>query len=247
MSLTVTQTAKAIAANCPASFLAVGGTGPYTYAVISGGAGGTINATTGAYIGPSSVNPDPKKDFDIIRATDSLSVTGDAQIMVGTPMLLFCEIIQSEMGLPNGRVYLWDQKINQPTDSELYIAVSVPSCKPFGNVNSTSSDGLNSEQFVAMLARMDIDIISKGPSARDRKEEVILALNSDYARRQGDANSFSIGRLPPDSAFINLSQQDGAAIPYRYKISVNMQYAFKKTKPAEYFDIFTLDTILTNP
>jgi hypothetical protein len=95
-----------------------------------------------------------------------------------------------------------------------------------------------------MLAVTDIDIISKGPAARDRKEEIILAFNSNYAQQQQDANSFYIGKI--STGFLNLSDIDGAAIPYRYRISVNMQYAFQKASPVSRFDTFT-KTIYTNP
>lgn len=246
MALTLTQSSTAVAVNCPASFLASGGTGPYIYAVLPGGAGGSINALTGEYTAPTTVSPNPAQLYDTIQATDSLAVTGTAQILVGTPLLLFCEIIQKEMNLPSGRVYLWDQKIMQPTDFNLYIAVSVSACKPFGSSNRTGSiiGGLEATQFVSMHATVDIDIISRGPAARDRKEEVILALNSIYAQQQQDANSFYIGKL--STGFINLSQVDGAAIPYRYRISVAMQYAVAKVKSAPYFDDFT-DDLITDP
>lgn len=246
MVLSLTQTATAVATRTPASFLAVGGTSPYIYSVLGGGAGGSINASTGAYVAPLVVTSNPLAAFDTIQVVDSLAAIATTQILVGTPLILFCDIIQTQLGLANGRVYLWDQKIMQPTDSDLYVAVSVPTCKPFANSNRAVSitGGLAAEQFVSMLAVVDIDIISRGPAARDRKEEVILALASDYSQRQQTSNSFSIGRL--STSFLNLSDPDGAAIPYRYKISVNMQYAVAVTTPTSFFDTFT-DSELTNP
>lgn len=241
MSLVVRQNYTAIAANLTASFLASGGVPPYVYSVVAGGAGGTVNASTGVYTAPSAVPSDPAKLYDTIKATDATSVTATAQILIGTPLLLFCEIIQREMSLGGGRVYLWDQKIMQPTDSELYIAVSVPICKPFGNTNRQSVDGQSAEQFVSMQATLDIDAISRGPAARDRKEEIILALGSVYAEQQQEANSFLVAKLPHYGGFRNLSNVDGAAIPYRYQISVNMQYAVAKTKTAPYFSDFSLE------
>lgn len=244
MALSLTQTATAVGANSPASFLGVGGTGALVYSVLPGGAGGTIDASTGEYVGPAVASSDPATAFDTIQVKDSLNATATSKILVGTALLLFCDIIQKELVLPVGRVYIWDQKIMQPTDSGLYVAVSVMSPKPFGNSNRASSDGLKSEQFVSMFAAVDIDIISRGPTARDRKEEVILALESDYARRQQNANSFYIAKL--SSNFINLSEIDGAAIPYRYRITVNMQYAVQKVKPTSYFDNFTDELTVNN-
>lgn len=243
--LALTQSATAVAANIVASFLAVGGTAPYAYAIVpgvggAGGSGGTINATTGVYTAPPSVATSPSNLYDTIQATDSLGAKVSARVLVGTPLLLFCEVLQRELGLPDGRVYLWDQKINQPTDARLYIAVSVPSPRPFANVNRHASAGvlLNAEQYVSMFATANIDIISRGPEARDRKEEVVMAFKSDYAERQQVANSFYIAKLPPNAGFINLSDIDGDAIPYRYRISVNLQYSVSKTKLVDSYNTF---------
>lgn len=245
MSLALAQTLTAIGPGLTSSFLASGGTGPYTYAVRPNGAGGSINGT-GVYTAPAQAGETPQTLYDTIVATDSLGATGTAKILVGSPLLLFCEIIERQLGLAPGRVYLWDQKVMQPTDSGLYVAVSVPSCKPFAN--NTEYDGLgNAIQTVNMMATVDIDVISRGPAARDQKEQVVLAFMSDYSQSQQAANSFLIGRLPPGSRFVNLSSIDGAAIPYRYKISVNMQYAVTKTQATPYFDTFAQPTVSTNP
>lgn len=246
MTLSISQNYTAVAVNIQASFLGMGGTGPYTYAVLPGGPGGTIDASTGVYVAPAAASSnDPTQLYDPIQVTDSLSATATAQILVGTPLLLFCEIIQREMNLTQGRVYLWDQKIFQPSDFDLYIAVSVPSCKSFANTNRSSADGTMQEQFVSMMATLDIDILSRGPSARDRKEEVLLALNSTYAEQQMEANSFLIGKL--STRFLNLSNVDGAAIPYRYRISCNMQYAYSKSQPQSYFSDFSTVSTVVNP
>jgi hypothetical protein len=248
-ALALTQSITALAVNLTSSFLATGGTPPYTYSVVPGGAGGSINSSSGLYTAPAVVNSNPNQLYDTVRVTDSASATANAQILVGTPLLLLCDILQSELWLAQGRVYLWDQKIMQPTDAGLYVAVSVPSCKPFANTTQPdgSGSGLNSVQVVNMLATVDIDIISRGPDARDRKEELILALNSVYAQSQQEINSFLIGKLPAGSRFLNLSEIDGAAIPYRYKISINMQYAVTKIKPVSYYDTFAAAQVTTDP
>lgn len=238
MSLTLRANTQAIAPRVSTSFAAQGGTEPYVYSVLPGGAGGTINSSTGKYTAPVAVSDDPKKAYDTVRVTDDDGATADLQILVGTPLQLVCDIIKNYMELDADQVYLWDQKVNIPKDSKLYIAVGIASCKPFGSSKSfASSDGLEAVQSVNMLARLDINILSRGPAARDRKEEIVLAIGSVYAEQQQELNSFSIGKLPV--GFVNLSQDDGAAIPYRFAISVNVQYAFTKSKEAPYFDDFS--------
>jgi hypothetical protein len=97
-----------------------------------------------------------------------------------------------------------------------------------------------------MYAQLQLDIISRGPAARDQKELVILALNSTYSQTQQQANSFLIGTLPAGGQFKNLSNIDGAAIPYRFSIDVGMQYFVSKTTAVPYFNTFPTPEIYTN-
>lgn len=250
MSLSIAQTLTAVAPNITSSFQAAGGTAPYTYSVRPNGAGGTIDST-GLYTAPNSFGTTPQSLIDTIQVVDSSvpALQVIATILVGSPLHLFCDILQQGLSLPDGRVYLWNQKIFQPTDSGLYIAVSLSRARAFGNNKTHDSSG-NSIQTVNMVGYLDIDIMSRDGSARDKKEFVPMALQSDYSERQQEANSFSIGRIPSGSQFVNLSAIDGAAIPYRYKISVQMQYAQQLTQPTDYFDVFSnpnIPTVVTNP
>lgn len=246
MSLSLSQSKTAVGAGITASFLAVGGTGPFVYSVLPGGANGTINSSTGIYTAPAQINSNPILLYDTIQVTDSVNAVARARIFTGTPLLLFCDIIQNQMGLDNNHVYLWNQKLFQPTDSGLYVAISVLSCKPFGNTNSFDGTTNASIQSVNMYAQLQLDIISRGPAARDQKELVILALNSDYSQTQQSGNSFFIGELPPNSQFKNLSLIDGDAIPYRFSIDVAMQYFVSKTSAVPYYTTFPTPVIYTN-
>lgn len=244
MSLALSIAVTAMAPNTATKVVGTGGVAPYTYEVVSGGAGGTISAISGnegLYTAPSSAPLEGDDAYDTIRVTDDNGDTAEAEILIGTPLELFCEIIQKEMELANGRVYLWNQKLMQPKDSDLYIAVSVLNCKPFGNTNRPDSSGVgvNSVQSVNMQATIAIDIISRSLQAQRRKEEVLMALASTYSQQQQERNSFYIGQLPPAAQFVNLAEVDGAAIPYRYNISINIQYFATKTKAVDYFDDFS--------
>jgi len=255
MSITITQSKTALGVNLQAGFSASGGTAPYTYSIRTNpiGAGGTINSSTGLYTAPSVVNGgqylNALQMYDTIQVKDSAGVTATAQILVANPLGLFCDVIQTSMGLANGRVYLWNQKIMQPTDSGIFVAVAVLSAKPFASLNVPDGSGsaMNSQQSVNMYAQLQLDVISRDSEARDRKEEVILALNSDYSRSQQEANSFYIGKLPPGAQFVNLSNEDGAAIPYRFNISVAIQYCYVKTVAVPYFSTFSTPQVNNNP
>lgn len=226
--LTLVSGTQALSPTLKTFFLGKGGTEPYVYSVEPGGAGGTINAGTGEYTAPLVTG------VDTVKVTDADDNEASLEIRVGTALELFCDIIEKEMELEEGRVYLWDQKINQPKDSDLYVAVGILTAKPFGNRNRF--DNGESDQSVNMLAVLQLDVISRGPEARDRKEEVIMALASNYSQSQQELNSFHVGRI--STAFRNLSQEDGAAIPYRFSIDVQVQYAVTKRKAVPYYDEF---------
>ena len=247
MSLSVSQTLTAVGPNITSSFGVSGGTAPYTWSVRAGGAGGSIGSSTGLYTAPAVVPTNPAQLFDTILVSDSAStpLTAQAQMFVGDPLLLLCDIIQNQLGLAVGRVYLWDQKIQEPTDSGLFVAVSVLSVKIFGNTKTFDGSGSNSNsnQSVNAAATLQLDIISRDMTAVRQKEAVLMALNSDYAEQQQNANSFFIGKIPPGAQFNNLSMQDGAAIPYRFAISVVMQYFYTKTQSVGYMTPSTEPTV----
>lgn len=253
--LSLSQSATAIAANITSSFLANGGTPPYTYSIRQngkfavGGAGGTINSSTGVYTAPNAVNGNPQMQYDIIVATDNAGNQALGQILVGDPLLLVRDIIQNQLGLDDDHIYLWDQKLFQPKDFGLYVAIGVQSLKPFSNISELDGSGsgtLNAQQWSSWRAVLSLDIISRGPAARMQKEQVLMALASPYSIQQQERNSFNVGKLPVGSQFVNLSNPDGAAIPYRFNISISLQYFAALTSSFGFYDTFTRQ-INTNP
>lgn len=158
---------------------------------------------------------------------------------------IFASVLKREMSLGADQIYFWDQKIIIPKDNRLYVAISELSCKPFSNIRETVAitGGLTERLTTNFKTTLQVDILSRSAEARTRKEEVILALNSTYSIQQQEANSMMIAKI--SSGFNNLSEIDGAAIPYRFNILVNIQYAVQKTKAIDYYDDFT-DEVLTD-
>lgn len=240
MSLSLLQSTFALApGGLTVPFGATGGTAPYTYSVAPGGAGGAINASSGVYISPNTTGA------DVVIVTDSVAATASGTVLVDVPIMLVCDVLQRAMGLASGQVYLYNQKINIPNDSRLYIAVGLTSCKPFGNrpKYDGSGGGLNAIQSVNMQATLSIDIFSRSTAALLQKEQVLLALSSPYATQQMELNSFYIA--PISVGFVNLSALDGPAIPYRFNISVNIQYFTTLTTATAYYDTFSNVVVTT--
>lgn len=239
--IAITPSPATVNQNNTVTFVATGGTAPYVYSLVSGI--GSIGAATGIYTAP------PQTGVAVVRVTDALLATVDAAVTINSPLTLFCDLLQQEMGLAAGQVYLWDQKLNIPNDERLYIAVGVISAKPYANNRflDVSGPGILEVLSTNMQATISIDVISRGPDARDRKEEVILALNSIRSIQYQEANGILIA--PHTSSFVNLSEIDGAAIPYRFNLSLNLQYKISKTKAVPYYDQFQVppQTILIDP
>lgn len=226
MALQLFAPTLAIKKGLPITFTAQGGTAPYTYSVSDGV--GSVNSLTGEYVSS-------QEGSATIQVVDSLSAVATLTILVGSALELFCDIIKQEMELDSDQVYLWDQKIDIPKDSRLYIAVGVLTLKPFGNNSTFDSDG-NEFQSINIAAMLSVDFLSRNLDAVSRKEEILMALASNYSESQQEFNSFYVGKI--STAFVNLSQVDGAAIPYRFNISVAIQYVVSKVKPVPYYDTF---------
>ena len=219
----------AIGPGLTSTFIATDGVPPYTYTILHNDAGGSINSATGAYVAPAVC---PNKS-DTIQCQDSMGTISTLSILVGNPLLLFCDIIKNGLGLDESQVYLYNQKINIPIDSQLYISVGILNNSVFGNSLSYDSNG-NAIQKINMKSTLGVDILSRSTEALFRKEEVVMALNSHYSQQQQEHNSFYIARIP--SSFVNLSELEASAIPYRFHFDVNIQYSREKLTTADYFD-----------
>lgn len=164
-----------------------------------------------------------------------------------TALQAFCNIIRTELALENDQVYLYNQKFNIPPDERLYIAVGVQSPKVVANRRTYESTigGLNESQEANCIAELHLVIMSRSTAALDRKEEVVMALQSTYALQMMQKYGFGIGRIP--RSFVNLSEVEGAAIPFRFDIVVSLNYSISKTQAITYYDDFSTDPVVTDP
>lgn len=247
MAVSLSQSAYAVVPKMVAYFLGSGGTAPYTYSVDANGAGGTVDSN-GLYTAPTAAPTDPTKFFDTVRVADANNDQATARIQVGTPLHLLMEILLRVMSLSNDRVYLYNQKVLQPADSGLYIAVRVENSDSFANINRPVENGaaLDSQQSVHMIDTIGFDLISRDTSALRRRGEFLRVWASDYAQRQQSANGFMVGK-DPFRPFMMVPDIDGAAIPYRFRIQYLLQYTDSFTAPNSYFDTFPNSLIYTNP
>lgn len=230
MSIAILPTSLDIYLNGSTTFTVSGGTAPYTFAMVSGK--GTIDASTGVY------TASPVSGRDVVKVTDSLAATTQATVNIYSAITLFADIIRHEMDLLNTQVYLYNQKIKVPEDEKIYIAIGIGNAKPFGNTQNLdgTGSGLNEVLSANFMTTLSIDVMSRGSDARDRKEEIVLALQSNYSQQRQEKFGFYIA--PLTGSFVNLSSIEGAAIPNRFSITCNIQYKAVKTKAIDYYETF---------
>ena len=160
------------------------------------------------------------------------------------------DVIQSEMELGNDRVYLYNQKWRIPPDEGLFVIVGFLTSKPFGAKTWYENDPITNEllevQSVNQQETYTIDLMSRDSSARIRKQEVILALNSTFCQQMMEQYNFKIANLP--SSFVDVSELEATAILNRYQLAFNALVVYRKVKSVQFFDQFQIPPVVhTNP
>ena len=210
------------------------------------GIGGTltkINDLEFKYTAPNDVGLDMIHLIDR-SGTGAQRVTNFiTSINVLKPLGLVAEIIRRELDLHSNQVYIYNQEFKIPPDERLYISVGIGTLKPFGNIKTRDSLTDQTVHHINMQAMLDINIMSKSEDALDRKEEVLMAFQSDYGQNQQTTNGFYIA--PITTNLTNLSNIEGSSIPYRFHFSMNIQYLVEKRQGFEYYEGGKLDKIVS--
>lgn len=222
----------------------VGGIPPYDVKVLSGGAGGVLTAIDVGkyyYTAPSIIPNDPRYAMDTIEATGHDGETAELQVDILIVEQLVADIIQKELELDDDQVIIGNERFDPPNDNRLYATVLLSDGKPLSNRNKNEAvgDDLVEVQGITMREMLTINIMSSSIEALSKRYEVVMALKSNYAKRSMEANSFSIGQIPTTMA--NVSELEGASIPYKFNISTFVTFAIQKVKAVEFFDQHNYD------
>ncbi len=151
-------------------------------------------------------------------------------------LTIICDIIQNELSLSDGQVMAYNPDIPAPTTPGLYVVVGYISGKAIGNTAAVKDEdtGISEDQSVTMLENIQIDLMSIDTSALDNKEQIILALHSDYAQKITETNIIRIFRIP--SQFNDISQVEGHGILNRFTMTITVNAVYTKNKVVDYFD-----------
>lgn len=213
---------------------AINGQPPYTYSLQAGGAGGSVNASTGVYQAPSDVFTGTQT----VIATDDNGDSESIKISILSYIQILAAIIKKQLNLASDQVYIYNQKIIVPKDERLYVAIKINTSTPFGNnrrFDSVTDEEVLTAQF---QDNVSIDLKSRSLEALSARGRILNALNSSFSQNMQVINSFKLASIPTN--FNDISEAEGSVIPYRFNISLNMLYSIQERSVVNYYENFPL-------
>lgn len=147
------------------------------------------------------------------------------------------DIIRTEMGLNQQNIWIHSQNRKIPPQSmELYVTVGCVDFLPISSKSQYNPDDDTEVQTVYGRASVQIDILSRSLEARQRRAELLMAINSFYSKEIQDKYQFRIFELP--SRFINTSSLEGGSEINRFSLIIRAMISQDKVKSSTYYDTF---------
>lgn len=157
------------------------------------------------------------------------------------PIKVIRDILKSELSLQDSQIMLPNQKWDISLSPGLYVVLDYASAGVAvanNNYADNAMSGMSEVQEVVMHHLVQIDAMSMDESARTRKEEIIMALASNFSKQAQDANNLQIARIP--FGFVNLSGLEETTMLNRYSMTIAVTSLYRKVKAlTSYYDTFT--------
>ena len=157
-----------------------------------------------------------------------------------------CYIIQKFMDLDDKHIYIYNNKWIIPDDRGLCVVVGCDNITPISNgKDHIYENNIFKERFfINNIAEITINIFSYNQDAINRKDEVLMALNSDEFLNLQSKYGFSIGNLP--TSFLQHSEKEGVKILNKFILNFNLFYQSRKEQETLYYDNFNNINLITN-
>lgn len=158
------------------------------------------------------------------------------------PIKIIGDIIKNNMVLTDDQIFIYNQDFKIPPTKGMFILLQYNTSQPYSAVNKfmPAAIGLEgAEESISITMKEDytINIISKNDEARQRKEEILMALNSNYSQDQQGLYQFQIAKI--SNSFVNVSELEGAGMLNRFAINISLLAHYNKTIDTAYYDDFT--------
>ena len=156
---------------------------------------------------------------------------------------ILASVIQKEMQLSNDEIWIYNQEFRIPNISTLFVVVQFQNARILSSKDTiqTTDSGTIEVQSIIQIESILVNVFSKDTSSRQRKHEVIFALNSVFSEQMQEKYGFRIFPIPHN--FNNISRAEGATMLNRYGIAINVQRTYNKIIKSfnDYYDKFKID------
>jgi hypothetical protein len=158
------------------------------------------------------------------------------------PIKIIGDILKNFMSLTDDQIWIYNQDFKIPETRGLFVLLQYNNSKNYSSTNTfiPAAEGVEvGQQSITSLMKEDytINVISKNDEARQRKEEVILALSSNFSQDKQGEFQFQIARIT--NSFVNVSELEGAGMLNRFALNISLLAHYNKTIDTVYYDNFT--------
>lgn len=151
---------------------------------------------------------------------------------------LIKNIIDTEMELPTGRCFAYNNEEDLPKDNDLFVVLYYTSKTPYFNNNKYKEDtnGLKEIQQIGLREDIEIAICSRNLQARERSHEVLMALRLIYSQQIQEKEQVHISTIGDifDNSFL-----EATARINRFDIRISVIRSYEKIKNIDYYDKFS--------
>lgn len=161
---------------------------------------------------------------------------------------IIADIIKQGMSLGVNQIWVYNQNFVAPKTEGLLVSVAFVDNKIVSKkteMSENSTGGLIEVQSLNVLENIKINIASKNAEAKDRKNEILLSLDSFYSQRQQEKLSFKIAQHP--SSLRDISSEDGSALISEFVTIVPVLVWYEKEitiAENDYYDNFEVEAII---
>ena len=151
------------------------------------------------------------------------------------------QILDEEMNMPKNRVWAYNADVDLPKDSKLFIVLHYGQRKPISNTikYKNTPDGLEEVQSMNVCEDVIVSLLSRNTEARDRAQEVHLAMNSTFARNLQAKEHIHISILGDvwDASFLEATSRIN-----RFDCKIRIFKSYEKIKAVDYYDKYKFQT-----
>lgn len=157
------------------------------------------------------------------------------------PLKIVAQIIAHELDMDPALIFDGNEKYDIPTTQGLFIVLTDMGPEPISRTSFFDTNTNSEEQTHTMLHPISIDVCSFNLDARQRKEEISLALDSIYAQQIMEQYQCQVASFT--GKFSNVSAAEPSSYLKRYNATVNVTAIHGKVRSVSYFDKFNGATV----